>query len=35
MFSSTMVHGRREHGPGHYGLSAAALPSAGSGRGAT
>jgi hypothetical protein len=35
MFSSTVIHSRQEHGPKHYGLSAAALPSAGSGPEAT
>jgi len=35
MLSSPVIRGRRAHGPGHYGLSAAGLPSAGSGLGAT
>src|SRR3982075_1700644 len=35
MFSSAAIHFRQEHGPGHYDLSAAALPSVGSGWEAT
>src|SRR2546421_7527905 len=35
MFPSNVIHGRQEHGPRQYGLRAAALPSASSGRGAT
>src|SRR5882762_9180400 len=31
MFSSAARHIRQEHGPGHYDLSAAALPSVGRG----